>query len=102
MAKRPVDIRRLRPTQLLRLLNSTALGPVMTRIQLRRQLDAAAGRVDNGETVHLDGCAWWLGSPAKCALGASMPRAKAPRRPRPPGGRPVVPIRNLPVDIAPC
>ena len=31
MAKRPVDIRRLRPTQLLRLLNSTALGPVMTR-----------------------------------------------------------------------
>ncbi len=60
MAKRPVDIRRLRPTQLLRLLNSTALGPVMTRSQLRRQMDAAALRVGDGETVHLVRYTRWL------------------------------------------
>ncbi len=60
MAKRPVDIRRLRPTQLLRLPNSTALGPVMTRSQLRRQMDAAALRVGDGETVHLVRYTRWL------------------------------------------
>jgi len=60
VAKRPVDIRWLRPTQLLRLLNSTALGPVMTRSQLRRQMDTAALRVGDGETVHLVRYARWL------------------------------------------
>ena len=60
MAKRPVDIRQLRPTQLLRLLNSTALGPAMTRSQLRRQMDAAALRVGDGETVHLVWYTRWL------------------------------------------
>ena len=60
MAKRPVDIRRLRPTQLLRLLNGTTLGPVMTRSQLRRQMDAAALRVGDGETVHLVRYTRWL------------------------------------------
>ncbi|HRX87367.1 MAG TPA: hypothetical protein P5572_20260 [Phycisphaerae bacterium] len=56
----PLDPRRLRPIDLLRVLNSTPLGEVLTRPQLRRHRERAGMRVGDDRTIDLLRYAAWL------------------------------------------
>lgn len=55
-----VDPRRLRPIDLLRVLNSTPLGEVLTRPQLSRHRERAGMRIGDDRTVDLLRYAAWL------------------------------------------
>ena len=54
------NLAKLRQTELLRLVNSTPLGTVLTRASLRRQMDDAATRIGDGSRVHLLKYVGWL------------------------------------------
>ncbi len=55
----PIDPRKLRPSELCRLLNSTPLGEVMSERQLYRHRQRAGNRIGDGKTVDLlRYCAW--------------------------------------------
>ncbi len=60
MAKPQVDLTKLTPTQLLRLVNNTPIGAVLSRSRLRRQMDAAALRFGDGKRIHSTRYARWL------------------------------------------
>ena len=53
---------KLRPTDVVRLINSTPVGPVLNDRQLRRHRDRAGFRVtdDGGQTINLFKYAAWL------------------------------------------
>lgn len=55
-----IDPRRLRPTQLARLLNSTTLGEVISERQLHRHRTRAGFRIGDGQTVDLFRYVAWL------------------------------------------
>lgn len=55
-----IDPRRLRPTQLARLLNSTPLGEVISERQLHRHRTRAGFRIGDGQTVDLFRYVAWL------------------------------------------
>lgn len=54
------DPRKLKPGQLVRLLNSTPLGPVLSDRKLRTQRETAGLRIGDGQTVDLFRYAAWL------------------------------------------
>ena len=55
----PIDPRKLRPSELCRLLNSTPLGEVISERQLYRHRQRAGNRIGDGKTVDLlRYCAW--------------------------------------------
>ena len=58
----PIDPRKLRPVDLLRLLNATDFGTVLTEAQLRRHRNQAGYRVGDTRTVDLFRYAAWLTS----------------------------------------
>ena len=60
MAKPQVDLTNLSQTELLQLVNSTPRGQVLTRSQLRRQMDAAAFRFGDGSRIHFVKYVRWL------------------------------------------
>lgn len=55
-----IDPRALRPTQLVRLLNSTPLGQVVGAYDIYRQRNAAGYRIGDGKTINLVRYAAWL------------------------------------------
>ena len=55
-----IDPRKLRPTELVRLLNSTALGEVISERQLHRHRARAGFRIGDGRTLDLLRYAAWL------------------------------------------
>ncbi|MEW6199786.1 MAG: terminase gpA endonuclease subunit [Planctomycetota bacterium] len=56
----PIDPRRLKPTELVRLLNSTPLGEVISERQLHRHRSRAGFRIGDGRTVDLLRYVAWL------------------------------------------
>lgn len=56
----PIDPRKLKPTELVRLLNSTPLGEVISERQLHRHRSRAGFRIGDGRTVDLLRYAAWL------------------------------------------
>ena len=55
----PIDPRKLRPSELCRLLNSTPLGEVINERQVYRHRQRAGNRIGDGKTVDLlRYCAW--------------------------------------------
>ncbi|NLS96673.1 MAG: hypothetical protein GXX96_31440 [Planctomycetaceae bacterium] len=56
----PIDPRRLRPTDALRLLNSAGYGTVLTETQLRRHRNRAGFQIGDGRTVDLFRYTAWL------------------------------------------
>ncbi len=56
----PIDPRKLRPTELVRLLNSTPLGEVISERQLHRHRSRAGFRIGDGRTVDLLRYVAWL------------------------------------------
>jgi hypothetical protein len=55
-----IDLRKLRPLDLVKLLNSTPLGEVMSERRLRRHRSRAGFRLGDGSTVNLFRYAAWL------------------------------------------
>lgn len=55
-----VDVRKLRPSEAVALLNSSPAGEVLTRSVLRRHRDAAGSHIGDGSTVDLVRYAAWL------------------------------------------
>jgi len=62
------DVKQLSPTDLVRLVNSTPLGTVLSAPRLHRQMNQAGLRIGDGRTVHLVKYVAWL------ALEAERPR----------------------------
>ena len=56
----PIDPRKLKPTELVRLLNSTPLGEVISERQLHRHRARAGFRIGDGRTVDLLRYVAWL------------------------------------------
>ncbi|MEW6198063.1 MAG: terminase gpA endonuclease subunit [Planctomycetota bacterium] len=56
----PIDPRKLKPTELVRLLNSTPLGEVISERQLHRHRSRAGFRIGDGRTVDLLRYVAWL------------------------------------------
>jgi hypothetical protein len=56
----PIDVRKLRPTELARLLNSTPLGEVTSERQLLRHRTRAGYRIGDGRTMDLFRYVAWL------------------------------------------
>ena len=56
----PIDVRKLRPTELARLLNSTPLGEVVSERQLHSQRTRAGYRIGDGRTIDLFRYVAWL------------------------------------------
>jgi hypothetical protein len=56
----PIDVRKLRPTELARLLNSTPLGEVTSERQLLRHRIRAGYRIGDGRTIDLFRYVAWL------------------------------------------
>ena len=56
----PIDPRKLKPTELVRLLNSTPLGEVLSERQLHRHRSRAGFRIGDGRTVDLLRYVAWL------------------------------------------
>jgi hypothetical protein len=56
----PIDVRKLRPTELARLLNSTPLGEVTSERQLLRHRTRAGYRIGDGRTIDLFRYVAWL------------------------------------------
>ncbi len=56
----PIDIQKLRPTELVRLLNSTPLGEVVTERQLHGHRTRAGYRIGDGRTIDLFRYVAWL------------------------------------------
>ena len=56
----PIDPRRLRPADLLRLVNATDRGSVLTEAQLRRHRNRAGYTIGDARTVDLFRYAAWL------------------------------------------
>ena len=56
----PIDPRKLKPTELVRLLNSTPLGEVISERQLHRHRSRAGFRIGDGRTVDLLRYVVWL------------------------------------------
>lgn len=56
----PIDIQRLTPTELVRLLNSTPQGTVISAPQLHRQMDRAGYRIGDGRTINFLRYTSWL------------------------------------------
>ena len=79
---------RFKPTEILRLLNSTPVGTVANERLLRRHRDAARMNIsdDAGKTVNIFKYAAWLTLRWLGATSASCPRWPIPR-PRRPAGR---------------
>jgi hypothetical protein len=55
-----IDIRNLKPSELIRLLNSTALGPVINATRVSRQRDDAGFRIGDGKRIDLVRYVAWL------------------------------------------
>ena len=55
-----VDLTRLSQAELLRLVNGTSLGTVLTRARLRTQMDAAGTRIGDGQRIHFLRYLRWL------------------------------------------
>jgi len=55
------DPRKLKPGQLLRLINGTPLGAILTEPQLRRHRQEGGSRIGDGKTIDLIRYAAWLG-----------------------------------------
>jgi len=56
----PLDIGKLTPTELIRLVNSTPLGPVLSPTKVNRQMNRAGYRIGDGRRIHLAKYASWL------------------------------------------
>ncbi|GMU38246.1 MAG: phage terminase large subunit family protein [Phycisphaerae bacterium] len=56
----PIDVRKLKPTELVRLLNSTPLGEVISERQLHRHRSRAGFRIGDGRSVDLLRYVAWL------------------------------------------
>ncbi|MCK4601681.1 MAG: hypothetical protein KAU28_04405, partial [Phycisphaerae bacterium] len=56
----PLDTQQLTATELIRLVNSTPLGPVLTPTKVNRQMNEAGYRVGDGKTIHLIRYVSWL------------------------------------------
>lgn len=56
----PTDLTHLSQSELLKLVNCTELGTVLTRSRLGRQMDAAGLRLGDGKTIHLLKYIQWL------------------------------------------
>ena len=56
----PLDIGQLTPTELIRLVNSTPLGPVLSPTKVNRQMNQAGYRIGDGKTIHLVKYVSWL------------------------------------------
>ena len=55
-----LDYKQLSPTQLVRLMNSTPLGTVLSSARLHRQMNQAGMRIGDGKTIHLIRYVSWL------------------------------------------
>ena len=55
-----LDVQHLTPTGLVRLLNSTPLGAVISAAKLHRQMNKAGFRIGDGKTIHFARYAAWL------------------------------------------
>ena len=57
-----LNLSKFRPTELIRLVNSTPVGPVLLDRQLRRHRDRGGYRIsdDGGQTINLIKYAAWL------------------------------------------
>jgi hypothetical protein len=55
-----LDVRTLSPTELVRLLNSTPLGTVISAARLHRQQNRAGYRIGDGKSIHFIRYAAWL------------------------------------------
>lgn len=55
-----LDVRQLSPTELVRLVNSTPLGAVLSAAKLHRQMDKAGYRIGDGRTINFIRYAAWL------------------------------------------
>lgn len=56
----PRDVKQLSPTDLVRLVNSTPMGTVLSAARLHRQMNQAGMRVGDGRTIHLVKYVAWL------------------------------------------
>src|ERR1041385_5815728 len=56
----PIDVNSLSPTELVRLLNSTPLGPVVDAAKVHRQMNAAGLRIGDGRKINLVRYVGWL------------------------------------------
>ncbi len=79
MASQP-DLAKLTQTELLRLVNGTPLGAVLTRGRLRGQMDAAGTRIGDGKTIHLLRYLRWLVEEVERSQTGRMNYAEAKRR----------------------
>ena len=55
-----LDVQKLSPTGLVRLLNSTPLGAVLSAAKLHRQMNKAGYRIGDGKTINFVRYAAWL------------------------------------------
>jgi len=76
----PADLAKLTQSELLKLLNGTPLGTVLTRSRLRRQMDAAALRIGDGSHIHLLRYIRWLALEHDRPKPGPMEYAEAKRR----------------------
>ena len=76
----PLDVRQLTPTELVRLVNSTPLGTVLSAARLHRQMNQAGMRIGDGRTVHLVKYVAWLALEAERPRPASMSYEEKKRR----------------------
>ena len=65
----PLDIGKLTPTELIRLVNSTPLGPVLSPTKVNRQMNQGGYRIGDGRRIHLAKYVSWL------ARGLDKPKA---------------------------
>ncbi len=62
-----LDLNRLQPVELVRLLNSTSLGTVLLERQLRRHRSRAGLRLGTDNTIDLYRYAAWVATERLCA-----------------------------------
>ena len=75
-----LDVKRLTPTETVRLINSTPLGTVLTSTRLNRQMNSAGMRIGDGRTLHLLKYVAWLAMEVERPKPASMSYEEKKRR----------------------
>jgi hypothetical protein len=74
------DVKQLSPTELVRLVNSTPLGTVLSAPRLHRQMNQAGLRIGDGRTIHLVRYVAWLALEAERPLPTPMAYEERKRR----------------------
>jgi hypothetical protein len=58
----PIDLQRLKPAELMRLINNAGFGTILTEYRLRRQRNQAGYAIGSDKTINLFKYAAWLTS----------------------------------------